>query len=162
MDLMGISESAKLKGIKLMGSGDFTHPIWYAELKENLTPLGNGLYKFNDVYFILSCEVNNIYTRNGKLRKIHNIIFTPSLKSADRISDYFSRYGKIESDGRPILSIDSEKMFERVLEIDDRNILIPAHVWTPWFSLFGSKSGFDSLEDCFGDLSSEIFALGSR
>jgi uncharacterized protein (TIGR00375 family) len=159
MDLVGISESAKLKGISLMGTGDFTHPIWYVELKENLSPVGNGLFEFNGIHFVLSCEVNNIYTRGGRLRKVHNIIFTPNLESADRISDYLSRYGKVESDGRPILSLDSERMFERILQIDERNVLIPAHVWTPWFSLFGSKSGFDSIEECFGDLTSHVFAL---
>lgn len=159
MDLEGISEAAKFKGIKLMGTGDFTHPIWFVELKENLNPLGNGIFTFASVYFILTCEVCNIYVKNGKLRKNHNIIITPSLDSADKISDYLSRYGKIESDGRPILSLDAERMFERILEIDERNNLIPAHIWTPWFSLFGSKSGFDSIEECFGKHTNRILAL---
>lgn len=159
MDLEGISEMAKLKGIKLMGTGDFTHPIWLATLKENISTIGNGLFMFNNIYFILTCEVSNIYVKNGKLRKIHNIIITPSLDSAEKVADFLSRYGKTESDGRPILSLDSDRMFERIMEIDERNYLIAAHVWTPWFSLFGSKSGFDSIEECFGEHSQKILAL---
>ncbi len=159
MDLEGISEMAKLKGIKLMGTGDFTHPIWFATLKENISTIGNGLFMFNNIYFILTCEVSNIYVKNGKLRKIHNIIITPSLDSAEKVADFLSRYGKTESDGRPILSLDSDRMFERIMEIDERNYLIAAHVWTPWFSLFGSKSGFDSIEECFGEHSQKILAL---
>ncbi|GAJ18713.1 unnamed protein product, partial [marine sediment metagenome] len=95
----------------------------------------------------------------GKLRKIHNIIITPSLDSAEKVADFLSRYGKTESDGRPILSLDSDRMFERIMEIDERNYLIAAHVWTPWFSLFGSKSGFDSIEECFGEHFQKILAL---
>lgn len=159
MDLEGISEMAKLKGIKLMGTGDFTHPIWFATLKENISTIGNGLFMFNNIYFILTCEVSNIYVKNGKLRKIHNIIITPSLDSAEKVADFLSRYGKTESDGRPILSLDSDRMFERIMEIDERNYLIAAHIWTPWFSLFGSKSGFDSIEECFGEHSQKILAL---
>ncbi len=159
MDLEDISEMAKLKGIKLMGTGDFTHPIWFATLKENISTIGNGLFMFNNIYFILTCEVSNIYVKNGKLRKIHNIIITPSLDSAEKVADFLSRYGKTESDGRPILSLDSDRMFERIMEIDERNYLIAAHVWTPWFSLFGSKSGFDSIEECFGEHSQKILAL---
>jgi len=159
MDLEGISEMAKLKEIKLMGTGDFTHPIWFATLKENISTIGNGLLMFNNIYFILTCEVSNIYVKNGKLRKIHNIIITPSLDSAEKVADFLSRYGKTESDGRPILSLDSDRMFERIMEIDERNYLIAAHVWTPWFSLFGSKSGFDSIEECFGEHSQKILAL---
>ena len=159
MDLEGISEMAKLKGIKLMGTGDFTHPIWFATLKENISTIGNGLFMFNNIYFILTCEVSNIYVKNGKLRKIHNIIVTPSLDSAEKVADFLSRYGKTESDGRPILSLDSDKMFERIMEIDERNYLIAAHIWTPWFSLFGSKSGFDSIEECFGEHLQKILAL---
>lgn len=159
MDLEGISKSAKLKGVKLMGTGDFTHPIWFAELKKGLTQAGNGIFSFNNINFILTCEVNNIYVKEGKLRKNHNVIITPSFESAEKIAEYLSRYGKIESDGRPILSLDAEMMFEKIMDIDDRNYFIPAHIWTPWFSLFGSRSGFDKIEECFGDLTDEILAL---
>lgn len=159
MDLEGISESAKLKGVKLMGTGDFTHPIWFVELKKDLRENGNGIFSFNDTNFILTCEVNNIYVKEGKLRKNHNVILTPSFESAEKIAEYLSRYGKIESDGRPILSLDTEMMFENIMNIDDRNRLIPAHIWTPWFSLFGSRSGFDKIEECFGDLTDKILAL---
>jgi len=159
MDLQGISEMAKLKGIQLMGTGDFTHPIWFSELTENLTSTGNGLFEYNGVNFMLTSEVCNIYIKNGKYRKNHNIILAPSFKLAENISEYFSKYGKIESNGRPILSLDAEMMFEKIKEIDERIFLIPAHIWTPWFSLFGSKSGFDSIEECFGALSDDILAL---
>lgn len=159
MDLDGISEMAKLKGVKLMGSADFTHPSWFAHLQERLQSRGDGLFEYNGVNFVLSGEVCNIYSKGGKLRKNHNVILTPSFKSAERVTDYLSRYGKIESDGRPILSLDTEKMFERILNIDERNHLIAAHIWTPWFSLFGSKSGFDDISECFGKLAGRVLAL---
>lgn len=159
MDLDGITEMAQLKGIKLMGTGDFTHPAWFSELKENLKPLENGIFKYNETYFILTCEVSNIYVKNGRLRKVHNVIITPNFETAEMITDYLSRYGKVEADGRPILSLDSEKMFSKLLEINERNQLIPAHIWTPWFSLFGSNSGFDNIEECYGKYSDRILAL---
>ncbi len=159
MDLQGISEMAKLKGIQLMGTGDFTHPIWLCELTENLESLENGIFEYNGTNFILTCEVCNIYVKNGKYRKNHNIIISPSIELVEKISDYLSRYGKLESNGRPILSLDAGIMFQKIKEIDERIFLIPAHIWTPWFSLFGSKSGFDSIEDCFGSLSDDILAL---
>ncbi|TET23484.1 MAG: DNA helicase UvrD [Candidatus Cloacimonadota bacterium] len=159
MDIDGITEMARLKGIKLLGTGDFTHPAWFAHLKEKLSYCDNGLFEYDKVKFVLTGEVNNIYTRDGKLRKIHNVIIAPCLESAEAITDFLSRYGKIESDGRPILAIDSEKMFERILEIDERNHLIAAHIWTPWFSLFGSKSGFDSIDECYGKHAQQVLAL---
>jgi uncharacterized protein (TIGR00375 family) len=159
MDLDGISEMAKLKGITLMGTADFTHPAWFAHLTEKLNPAADGLFEYNGVFFVLAGEVCNIYARDGKLRKNHSVIIVPSFKTAERVTDQLSRYGKIESDGRPILSLDAEKMFERIMNVDERNHLIAAHIWTPWFSLFGSKSGFDAIEDCFGKHSHEVLAL---
>lgn len=159
MDLDGISEMAKLKGVQLVGTADFTHPAWCAHLREKLRPSSEGLFEYNGITFMLTGEVCNIYSRNGKLRKNHSVILVPSFESAERVTDQLSRYGKIESDGRPILSLDTEKMFERIMNIDERNHLIAAHIWTPWFSLFGSKSGFDTIEECFGEKASNVLAL---
>lgn len=159
MDLDGISEMAKLKGIQLMGTADFTHPAWFAHLKEKLNPSSDGLFEYNGVTFVLAGEVCNIYTKNGRLRKNHNVIIVPGFAEAERVTDYLSRYGKIESDGRPILSLDAEKMFERIMDLGERNHLIAAHIWTPWFSLFGSKSGFESIEECFGKYAKKVLAL---
>ncbi len=159
MDLDGISEMAKLKGIKLMGTADFTHPAWFAHLEEKLKPVSDGLFEYNGTLFVLAGEVCNIYTRNGRLRKNHNVIIVPSFADAERVTEYLSRYGKIESNGRPILSLDAEKMFERIMECNERNHLIAAHIWTPWFSLFGSKSGFDTIEECFGKYAKKVLAL---
>jgi len=159
MIISGIAESAELKGISLVGTGDFTHPEWLKMLRNDLTEAGNGVYKHNNTYFILTAEVNNIYTRNGKLRRIHNIIFTPSFDTAEKISKYLLKFGNLGSDGRPLLNLDSMQMLEKILQISPESFLVPSHIWTPWFSIFGSKSGFDSIDECFGSLTREIFAL---
>ncbi|MCM8757471.1 MAG: endonuclease Q family protein [Candidatus Omnitrophica bacterium] len=158
MDLNHIAEWAYLKGIALVGTGDFTHHLWLEELKKNLEDLGNGLFKFKDTYFILTAEISSIYSKKGRTYRIHNIIFSPSFKTVDRINDTLSRYGNLSSDGRPILGIDSSELARIIFDIDENCILIPSHIWTPWFSLFGSMSGFDKLEDCFEEQSSKIFA----
>jgi uncharacterized protein (TIGR00375 family) len=154
-----IAEVAELKGINLVGTGDFTHPQWLDMLRANLTEQDNGIFKFNNTYFILTVEVNNIYQRHGKLRRIHNVLFAPSFESVHKINQFLAKYGNLNSDGRPLLSLDSKDMLEKILEIDPSCFLIPSHIWTPWFSLFGSKSGFNSIEECFGELSSTIFAV---
>lgn len=159
MDVENLSKWAKLKGIKLLGTGDFTHHLWLEELKSKLEDLGNGLYIYKDVYFILTAEVSNIYTKNGKTYRIHNIIFAPSFKSVDKINQILSRYGNLSSDGRPILGLDAERLAEIIFDIDQNCFIVPSHIWTPWFSLFGSMSGFDRIEDCFGKQTSKIFAL---
>ena len=158
MTIPKIAEYAKLKGIGMVGTGDFTHPQWLKELKRDLK-IGDGVYEYNGIKFILSVEVNNIYTRGGKLRRIHNIIFAPDFETADKINKYLVRYGKLESDGRPILSLDSYDMFKALLDISSDIFLVPSHIWTPWFSLFGSNSGFDSIAECFGDLSDKFYAV---
>lgn len=154
-----IAEYAKLKGIGMVGSGDFTHPEWLKELKRNLKDTGNGIYEYNGVKFILNVEVNNIYTKKGKLRRLHILIFAPDFDTVDKINKYLGRYGKLASDGRPILSLDVYEMFKALLNISPDIFIIPAHIWTPWFSLFGANSGFDSLEECFGDLKDKFFAV---
>jgi uncharacterized protein (TIGR00375 family) len=154
-----ITESAKLKGITLLGTGDFTHPKWLEMLKKDLKPTGNGFFTYKDIYFVLATEVNNIYTKNAKLRRIHNIIFSPDFSDVEKINKFLTKYGNLASDGRPMLSLDSYKMLAEIKELSPKSFLVPSHIWTPWFSLYGSNSGFDSIKDCFGDLTKEIVAL---
>ncbi len=154
-----IAEYAKLKGIDMVATGDFTHPQWLKELKANLKESGKGVYEHNSTKFILNVEVNNIYTKKGKLRRLHNLIFAPDFTTVEKINAYLTRYGKLASDGRPILSLDTYEMFKALLDISSDIFLIPAHIWTPWFALFGSNSGFDSIEECFGDLKDKFFAV---
>jgi len=159
MIISKIAEAAELKGITLVGTGDFTHPEWLTMLRNDLIEQGNGIHKYQNTYFMLTAEVNNIYPKNGKLRRIHNVLFTPSFESAEKINKFLSKYGNLSSDGRPLLSLDSKHLLAKMLEIDPLNVLVPSHIWTPWFSLFGSKSGFDSIEECFDELSPAIIAL---
>lgn len=154
-----IAEYAKLKGIGLVATSDFTHPQWIKELKANLIEAGNGIYEHSGVKFILNVEVNNIYTKKGKLRRLHNLIFAPDFATVEKINSYLTKYGKLASDGRPILSLDSREMFKSLLNISPDIFLIPAHIWTPWFSMFGSNSGFDSIDECFEDMKESIFAM---
>ncbi|MBU0730420.1 MAG: UvrD-helicase domain-containing protein [Proteobacteria bacterium] len=174
-DLPGLYSWAQIKGINLIGTGDFTHPGWFSRIKDLLEPAEPGFFKLKDenvpqaipgtapepipVRFVLSAEISSIYKRHDKVRKVHNIIFAPDLESAERINAKLASIGNIESDGRPILGLDSRNLLEIVLEKAPEGFLVPAHIWTPWFSLFGSKSGFDAIEDCFGDLTGHIFAL---
>lgn len=168
----------QVKGLALLGTGDFTHPGWLAELEEALVEDGGGLLRLRDhagleaeipwiegfrfgggTRFMLQAEISSIYKRGGKVRKVHNLVYMPGLEQAKRLNRRLSEIGNLKADGRPILGLDSRHLLEMVLETDPQAFLIPAHIWTPWFSLFGSKSGFDSLEECFGDLAGEIFAL---
>jgi len=169
---------ARYKGLTVVGCGDFTHPKWLDEVAAQLVPDGTGLYRLDEredlsaeipwlggetltsrARFILTAEISSIYKRGGKVRKVHNLVFAPSIEAAKKLNAKLARVGNLESDGRPILGLDSRNLLEMTLETDPLAFLIPAHIWTPWFSLFGSKSGFDSIEECFGDLSREIFAL---
>ena len=159
MDVRNIAEWAKLKGITLMGTGDFTHHLWLEELKANLTDLGNGLFKYQDIYFILTAEISSIYSKKGKTYRIHNVITSPSFKTTDKINNALSRQGNLASDGRPILGLDASELARIIFDIDENCMVIPGHIWTPWFSLFGSMSGFDKIEDCFEEQTSKIFAL---
>ena len=159
MDIAHLAEWAKLKGIDLMGTGDFTHHLWLEELKHHLEELGNGLYKFNGVHFVLTTEISSIYSKNGRGYRIHNMVFAPSFKVVDKINETLSRYGNLASDGRPILGMDAAEIAKIVFDIDEKCMLVPGHIWTPWFSLFGSMSGFNRIEDCFEDQTPKIFAL---
>ena len=166
MTLPAISMWAKRKGINLVSTGDFTHPSHFKSIEEKLVPLGNGLliekgkeHSEDGVFFMLSTEVSNIYTQNGRVRKIHSLIFTPTLSSAGKINSTLSRLGNTGSDGRPIFGFSAKELLKIVMDADRDSMLVPAHAWTPWFSIFGSKSGFDSIEECFGDLSQHIYAI---
>jgi len=165
---------AKIKGLSIIGTGDFTHPKWFQELKEKLEPKEPGLYQLKEQYriknrvlpenlkpvrFVFTTEISCIYKKAGAVRKLHHLILAPSAESALAISKRLSKIGNLASDGRPILGLDSKNLLEILLEKDKDAVLIPAHIWTPWFSLFGSMSGFDALEECFEDLTKEIFAL---
>jgi len=159
MDVKHLAEWAKLKGITLMGTGDFTHHLWLEELKHNLEDLGNGLFKYQDVYFILTVEISSIYSKKDRSYRIHNMIFAPSFKSVDRINEALGRRGNLASDGRPILGLDAAELARIIFDIDENCMIVPGHIWTPWFSLFGSMSGFDRIEDCFEEQTQKIFAL---
>jgi len=159
MDVVHIAEWAKIKGITLMGTGDFTHHLWLEELKHNLEDLGNGLFKYQDIYFILTAEISSIYSKRGRTYRIHNMVFSPSLKTTDKINETLSRYGNLASDGRPILGLDAAELARMIFDIDENCMIVPGHIWTPWFSLFGSMSGFNKIEHCFEDQTPKIFAL---
>ncbi len=160
MDLATLAKWAKIKGVSMLGTGDFTHPIWFSELKSKLCESDStGVYKYEDIDFILTVEVSNIYFKSGRTRKVHNIIFAPSLEAASEISSALSEYGELSSDGRPILSVECGRMVRLLSRIDPGIFFIPAHAWTPHFSIFGSNSGFDSPEECFEDQTEKIFSL---
>ena len=164
---------ARKKGISLIGTGDFTHPVWREELKERLVSEGNGLYRLRDEYvkeesrkfpgegtrFVVSGEISSIYKKNGKTRKVHNVILLPSLEAADAMAQRLEKIGNIHSDGRPILGLDSHDLLEMMMDVCQEGILIPAHIWTPHFSVLGAKSGFDSVEECFEELTPYVHAL---
>jgi len=159
MEVKTLSETAKYKGISLLGTGDFTHHLWLEELKEHLKDSGNGFFEHNGINFILTAEISSIYSKNDKVRKIHNLIFAPSFKVVDKINEALSGYGNLSSDGRPIIGIDAKELAEVVFGVSKDVFLVPGHIWTPWFSLFGSKSGFDSIEECFEEYTKDIYAL---
>ncbi|MBI2350483.1 MAG: DNA helicase UvrD [Deltaproteobacteria bacterium] len=159
MEVESLSKWAKIKGINLLGTGDWTHPRWLTELKKKLTPAGRGLYEYDGSFFILTVEVYNRFYRNEKAKHVHNLIFAPSFDVADEINGKLSEYGNLDSDGRPILHMDPVLLVKEVLKIDKNCLIVPGHIWTPHFSLFGSNSGFNSIEDCFQDQAKNIFAL---
>ncbi|OGK18175.1 hypothetical protein A2866_04770 [Candidatus Roizmanbacteria bacterium RIFCSPHIGHO2_01_FULL_39_8] len=170
MDLREIATWSAKKGISLVATGDWTHPLWIREIKSNLEETSDGIFKLKNspvgstgsaqARFLLSTEISSIYSQGGKLRRVHNLIFSPSIETSDKIIKELQRRGaNLLADGRPIVGISSVNLLKMVLEIDEDVLFIPAHIWTPWFSLFGSKSGFDSIEECFGDLSRYIYAI---
>ena len=175
-NLAGLAAWSAVKGIDVIGTGDFTHPGWFRQLRETLQPAEPGFFKLTGINipdimdigvtdqarscrFVLTAEISSIYKKQGRVRKIHNILFVPDFDSAARINSRLASLGNIESDGRPILGLDARDLLEIVLELAPEGFLVPAHIWTPWFSLFGSKSGFDAIDECFDDLSRYVFAL---
>ena len=168
MDLESLDKWAKIKGIKVLGTGDFTHPEWFKNLKEKLEPAEAGLYQLksniqnpiskNGTRFLLTSEISCIYSKGGKVRKIHIVIFAPNFETVEKINTQLGWIGNLKSDGRPILGLDAKELVKIVLGASENCLVVPAHLMTPWFSLFGSKSGFDSIEECFEDYSKYIFA----
>jgi len=167
---------AHIKGITVVGTGDFTHPGWLAELREKLEPAEEGIFRLKptlrqtdgwqlpdsseqDVRFLLTAEISNIYKRDDAVRKVHNVIFAPDFETVERIQHTLDRIGNITSDGRPILGLDSRDLLELALEASVQIFFVPAHIWTPWFSAMGAKSGFDSIEACYGELAQHIYAV---
>jgi len=175
MRLPVISKWAKKKGIGLIATGDWTHPIWFRELRANLIQVSEGVYEYRQdklaktskiadeepkTKFLLSTEVSSIYSQGGKTRRIHTLIFAPTIQVVERINKQLSSQGaNLLSDGRPIMGLSAKVVAEIALTVDERCLIIPSHAWTPWFSLYGSMSGFDSIDECFGDLSDNIYAV---
>lgn len=163
MDLDNLDNWAKIKGIKVLGTGDFTHPKWLESIKEKLKPAESGLLKLRQgddgTRFILTSEISCIYSKGGKVRKVHIIIFAPSVSTVEKINLQLNKIGNLHSDGRPILGLDAKELAKIVLNADENCLVVPAHAWTPWFSVFGSKSGFNSLEECFEEYTKHIYAI---
>jgi PHP family Zn ribbon phosphoesterase len=176
LDLEHLAWWAARKGLSVVGTGDCVHPAWLAELKDKLTPAGDGLFALKPeidaevrrtlppscqtpVRFMLSVEISTIYKKTDRTRKIHHLIYVPGFDAADRLAASLGRIGNIASDGRPILGLDSRDLLEIALQSSEDSYLVPAHIWTPWFAALGSQSGFDSIRECYGDLSDHIFAV---
>ena len=173
MNLESLWKWAQLKGITVVGTGDFTHPVWFSEIKEKLEPAKANLLKLkdkfkditipescrSDVYFMLTAEISSIYSKKGRTRKIHNLVFAPDFSIASRINTVLSKIGNLSSDGRPILGLDAKRLLKIVLDASPDGMLVPAHAWTPHFSIFGAESGFDSLSECFEELTPHIYSI---
>ena len=175
MTLANLALWAKYKGISVVATGDFTHPFWLEQLKNELEEKGNGLFRLKtnetvffrkserlkqEISFMLSCEISSIYSQGGQTRRIHNLFFFPKLTSVEKFnSELLKRGANLRSDGRPIVGITSRDLVEIALSCDSKALVVPGHIWTPWFSVFGSFSGFDSIEECFDDMSQYIYAI---
>jgi len=161
MDLEHIADGARAKGLNLLGTGDFTHPKWFSELRVKLEPLPDtGLYSYCGMTWMLAGEVSTVYAQAGRTRKVHHLIYAPDLEVVAQVSEVLSKYGNLSSDGRPVLTgINSAGLVDEVTAVSSKAVVIPAHAWTPFFSVFGSKSGFDSLEECYPDQVGKIFAI---
>ncbi len=170
MDLENLDKWAKIKGIKVLGTADFTHPEWFKNLREKLEPAEQGLYKLKktadlprgkagETRFILSSEISCIYSKGGRVRKIHIVVFSPSFEICEKINTQLGWIGNLKADGRPILGLDAKELAKIVLNASQDCFIVPSHAWTPWFSIFGSRSGFDSIEECFEDYTKYIYAI---
>jgi DNA helicase-2/ATP-dependent DNA helicase PcrA len=160
-----IGRFAKIKGLNLVGTGDFTHPKWLEEIRETLVPeQDTGLYRVagkadSPVRFMLTTEVCTIFDFGNEVKKVHHVILTPSVEIAVQVNEALKRYGDLAADGRPLLNMTAPQLVEEVMAVSGENMVFPAHVWTPWFSVFGAFSGFDSIEDCYQDMAKHIHAL---
>jgi DNA helicase-2/ATP-dependent DNA helicase PcrA len=175
--LEGLYRWGKIKGINVIGTGDFTHPEWFAEFQEKLVPVEGGLYALRDdlaeaidrelpasvrgeiIRFIPTVEIATIYSKGGKVRKLHQLIVMPDFKGVSELNARLDRIGNLKADGRPILGLDSKELLRHALEVNPSSLYIPAHIWTPWFGMFGSKSGFDSIQETYEELAPEIKAI---
>ena len=160
-----IARFAQIKGLGVVGTGDFTHPKWLSELRETMSlEPDSGLYRptkltESSVRFMITTEVSTIFDSGKGIKKVHHVILTPTLETAAQINDRLSRFGNLSSDGRPILNVSAAHLVEEIMESSADNMIFPAHAWTPWFSVFGAFSGFDSMEDCYEDMTKHIHAL---
>jgi uncharacterized protein (TIGR00375 family) len=163
LTLVNIAKTCLIKGINIVGTGDFTHPAWFKSIKDELVEIAkSGLYQLKEkeigVKFILTTEVALIYKQGGRVRRIHIVIHAPSIGAVQKLNDFLGKHYNIRSDGRPILGMSVPTLCQLCFSIDPHFLIYPAHIWTPWFSVFGSKSGFDSFEECFGECVNQIFA----
>ncbi|MBI2025935.1 MAG: DNA helicase UvrD [Candidatus Levybacteria bacterium] len=165
MNLPTMAFWATKKGLNLLSTGDWTHPMWIREIKQSLEEAQQGLFrlktdKTSNMRFLLSVEVSSIYSQGGKVRRIHNLIFSPNIETCEKINQELIKRGcNLGSDGRPIIGLSSINLCELVFSIDEHAMVIPCHIYTPWFSMFGSNSGFDSVEECFGEFAREIYGV---
>jgi len=164
LELPKIARACEIKGIDICVTGDFTHPAWFKHIKENLIEDSGGVYKLRDnsskTRFIIGTEIASIKKHNGQTRRLHLLVFAPNIEVAEKFNKKINDRGiNLKADGRPILGMTAKDILELMLEIDSRMVMIPAHAWTPWFGVFGSKGGYDSLDDCFEDLTAHIFAI---
>jgi DNA helicase-2/ATP-dependent DNA helicase PcrA len=175
--LEGLYRWGKIKGIHIIGTGDFTHPNWVAELQEKLEPAEAGLYRLRKEFadkidqtiplscrktpirFVLTVEISTIYSKLGKVRKLHNLVIMPGFDSVEKMNAKLERIGNLKADGRPILGLDSKELLRMTIETDPEGLFIPAHIWTPWFGLFGSKSGFDNIQEAYEELTPHVHAI---
>jgi len=165
MNIDEITRFARIKGLNLVGTGDFTHPKWLEELKEKLVEISDtNLYGYAEdpdspVRYMITNEVSTIFTFENQVKKIHHVILTPNLETAIQINERLAQYGNLSADGRPTLDMNAPQLVEEVMKVSKDNVVIPSHAWTPWFSIFGAFSGFDRVEDCYQDMTRHIFAL---
>ena len=172
LSLQTLAAWADVKGVDVLACGDFTHPAWLAELKRSLRPVDDGLFELTEqperydvrdrerpARFVLGTEVSCVYSQDGRSHRLHLLVLAPDFDAVDAICRAFAPYGALASDGRPMLRLSGRDVVESVLAVDPQCEVIPAHAWTPWYALFGSKSGFDSLDECFGDMSGHVHAI---
>jgi len=160
LNLANMAAWAKIKGIDLLSSADFTHPAWLAELEENLTPVEDGAFEFDGVRFVLGTELSCVFKQGGRSRRVHLLVFAPDFDAVHGIREVLLKMNsKLNGDGRPTVGASARDLTARLLDVDEACMVVPAHVWTPWYGMLGSKSGFDALDECFGDMAGHIPAV---